>query len=228
MFLFPPSAMCAQGKINMTVRPIIFSPGMVRALLDGRKTQTRRLAWRNEGDPDPQAVPHPTIWQLVTPGTKLWVREAWGVLSPGGVLVNPDDFPCYRQPGGFSTRAFHKAGTENTAWGLYGPPRWRSGVLMQRSASRLTLTVTDVRVERLNAISEDDARAEGFEDSQLNDGFGPRDIGGGLTVESPGTFASASGMFLIAWKKLHPDWDGYTDPWVVALRFTVERRNVDA
>ena len=96
-----------------------------------------------------------------------------------------------------------------------------------RVRSRLTLIVEAVKIESLLAISEDDARAEGFEAGQLNDGFGPRDFGGGCTIESPGTYASAAGMFQITWAKLHPEWGGYSSPDVVAVSFRVVKANID-
>ena len=142
----------------MTERPILFSAEMVRAILEGSKTQTRRVIKPvptfNGGGAchDADALqqdyvePHwvfPEICKYGAPGDLLWVRETWGQYP---IELNPE--PC---------DAWYKA-TSN------GPPppfKWRPSIHMPRWASRITLRITDVRVERLQDISEDDARAEG-------------------------------------------------------------------
>jgi hypothetical protein len=79
---------------------------------------------------------------------------------------------------------------------------------MPRWASRLTLTVTDVRVQRLTEISDEDAEAEG-----VTPGFG-----GGPIVED----------FLCLWNSIHGPFACNANPWIAAYTFTVERRNIDA
>jgi hypothetical protein len=215
----------------MTDRPIIFSAPMVRALLDGRKTMTRRLLWSKR-----EIIRRPTSgtinsrwdgkspWARVQPGDRLWVREAvW-------LQTYSTDQKC---------RVVYRA-TENRSYtetveypivpsGAQRPVGKKPAIHMPRWASRLTLVATAVKTEPLLDISEVDARAEGFEDGQLNDGFGPTPIPDmpGYTIESPGTLASAAGMFQIAWAELHPDWDGYSSPDVVALTFEVLKTNID-
>ena len=92
------------------------------------------------------------------------------------------------------------------------PPRWRPSIHMPRSASRLTLTVTEVRVQRLQDISEEDARAEGIE---------------GEFLPWPQGYWTYRPYFAELWNSLHgPDaWDA--NPWVVALSFTVQHGNID-
>ena len=96
--------------------------------------------------------------------------------------------------------------------------RWRPSIHMPRWASRLTLTVTDVRVQRLQEISEEDARAEGAYPCE----------GGWSYGGSPLAGTTARGAFYCLWNSLHgPDaWSA--NPWVCALTFTVDRRNIDA
>jgi hypothetical protein len=153
----------------MKERPILMSDTMVRAILDGRKTQTRRVV---KPQPDRAMVaPHCEngwwMWRVWTPehakhgypstrygdvrcpygvpGDRLWVRETW---AP--------------HPSGERT-AFYAA----TLGGLYvgGFPEWdgpwKPSIHMPRWASRITLEVVNVRVERLQDISEADAQAEG-------------------------------------------------------------------
>lgn len=123
----------------MTIRPIIFSAEMVRALLEGRKTQTRRLAT--------------SYLRKCEAGDLLYVREHWRVGK------HWDDTP---------PRAIHPVIIEHgeivyiadaTANELRG--KHRQGMHMPRWASRLTLRVTDVRTEGVSSISEHDAEAEG-------------------------------------------------------------------
>ena len=160
-------------------RPILFSGPMVRAILDGRKTQTRRVV-----KPQPEWVPYPAhvcepgepvgfwAWQR-TPrnfhdsvhedfarhnpfgavGDRLWVRETWA-----GLEIGDDVAVSYRADVPEDAHKFD---------------RWRSPIHMPRWASRITLEITDVRVERVQEISEADAIAEGvtaYADAHLSKG----------------------------------------------------------
>jgi hypothetical protein len=93
---------------------------------------------------------------------------------------------------------------------------------MPRWASRLTLTVTDVRVERLQNITEDDARAEGVERDE--------DVPGGwVDYRAPGTQCCliASDSFASLWESIHGPEAWNANPWVCAISFEVRRRNID-
>jgi hypothetical protein len=188
---------------------VIFSRPMVRAVCDDRKIMTRRPAWRERRGKQ-EASP----WQSVKPGDRLWVRENW----------RPDDFA----PADRARTIYMADAPDDVLRDTHGVILWRPSIHLPRDRSRLTLIVTAVKIEPLLDISEDDARAEGFEDGQLDDGFGPQDIGGGYTIESPGTFASAAGMFQVTWANLHPEWDGYSSPDVVAVSFRVIKANIDS
>lgn len=122
-------------------RPILFSGEMVRAILEGRKTQTRRavkgtaLSILDSGTKvDVDFCPYGN------PGDRLWVRETWG----------------YEYGGGYLYKASHSHMTP-------GDNRWRPSIHMPRAACRIILEITDVRVERLKDISEADAKSEGIE-----------------------------------------------------------------
>jgi hypothetical protein len=117
----------------MKERPILFSAPMVRAILDGRKTQTRRVIkeklMRGEGA-------HVNNCQYGKPGDRLWVRETF----------------CYHD---YLARYLYKAD------GVTGV-KWKPSIFMPRIASRIMLEITGIRVERLQDISEEDAIAEGW------------------------------------------------------------------
>jgi hypothetical protein len=221
--------------------PILFGAPMVRSILRpvDPKTQTRRLLNPQPGEDIEEVIVVPggpsvrfsefqdgrwvelrgLRWEV---GDKLWVREShwsWGKWEPNG--ERKDGRPAYRFHHHGQRVVYERPG-ESEPMAYFGCDvgwSYHPGIHMPRWASRITLEVADVRVERLMSINEDDARAEGFVDSTLDDGFGPRDIGGGFTIESPGTMASAAGMFQIYWQKIHPEWDGWSDPWVCALTF---------
>lgn len=158
-------------------RPILFSGPMVRAILDGRKTQTRRVM--NPQPPDDAArlgvgMYCPTVvvrgeeepgdevfgawtadgeWAVRcpfgAPGDRLWVREAWKVF--GG-----DEYAYQQHQPSVMYRA-------DAPWGEFSYERgWKPSIHMPRWASRLTLEVTGVRVERLQDITPHDAQAEGI------------------------------------------------------------------
>ena len=142
--------------------PILFSAPMVRAILDGRKTMTRRVVTPQPSDSTMQWLTDAEDrkaggWQWLLeqqmtrwrPDDTLWVREAWRT-SPAYNRAPPRDIPrdapveYLIDPGGVLT-------------GRYRHPRF-----MPRWFSRVTLRVTDVRIERLQDISEADAVAEGM------------------------------------------------------------------
>lgn len=181
-------------------RPIIFNGEMVRAILDGRKTQTRRIM-KPQPTPDDFVCPYDGprgghIWpsrnhqyglhvermlqngdggwdglashacHLGEIGDRLWVRETWQ-----GPLFDLEDMEVYAED---------SSKFKNPSYCVYaadGGPRpeyvdhednlrggWRTSIHMPRWASRITLEITGVRVERLNSISAADARAEGITD----------------------------------------------------------------
>jgi hypothetical protein len=160
--------------MTTTERPILFSAPMVRAILDRRKTMTRRavkpreprgtswqMTYLGDGRVWPHVYARPTLTRLEPapcpygqPGDRLWVRETWAPredVDPRTDLEKARHYTRYRADGGDLADEWH----------CYR--RWRSSIHMPRWASRLTLEVTDVRVERLQDISEADARAEGVD-----------------------------------------------------------------
>ena len=151
-------------------RPILFSGAMVRAILEGRKTQTRRVVKQQPPEAELGVTleikfsDHTGKWHMGTPRGAKPVVCSSGFLCPYGVpgdrLWVRETFyrTCFtessRGPGSCVYRA------DGAACGERG---WSSSIHMPRWASRLTLEIKDVRVERLQAISEADAIAEGVE-----------------------------------------------------------------
>lgn len=199
----------------MKERGILFSAPMVRALLAGTKTQTRRLI-------KPQPKPWPSnpafiLWRndepLVrlhldsrspygVPGDRLWVRETWGFDS--GVRANFK--PIGRQDlSGMDllSHVLYRTDVTNLA---PKPPRWRPAIHMPRWASRVTLEITDVRAERLQSMGDADAKAEGFEHDDL--------------LTRP-TACSARDRFAILWNEINgkrASWG--SNPWVWVVSFS--------
>lgn len=145
----------------MKERPILFSKPMILALLAGTKSQTRRAVKRVSrfsaaGKPfdcimDLDGLPSrldlaPDNWELCpygVPSDRLWVRETF-CYSSG--YVAPEGTVCYRA---------NLPADESTGW------KWKPSIFMRRADSRITLEVVSTRIERLQEISEEDARAEG-------------------------------------------------------------------
>lgn len=120
------------GGYELKERPILFSAPMVRAILDGRKTQTRRVA-KPDAKENEHKCPHGERRD------RLWVRETFAPVS-GGAIYRADG---ERQPGSCCGCA------------------WKPSIFMPRVLSRITLEITEVRVQWLQEISEEDALAEG-------------------------------------------------------------------
>jgi len=154
-------------------RPILFSGPMVQAILDGRKTMTRRVITRVSGykelivansisSPQTALNEYPNYRRLFAslcpygvPGDRLWVREAHNWMT---LAENEYDAGCpahRRHPDGYPVHVLYRATPD------WQPPSWRPSIFMPRWASRIALEVTAVRVEQVQDISEEDARAEG-------------------------------------------------------------------
>jgi len=200
---------------------------MVRALLDGRKTQTRRALKRHAlHKPEPHTITangadlvcrwksgiRHDVPSPYAPGDRLWVREAWRT------HVAYEDLPP-RDMGGEEPIRYEADGyLESWGWPFMDAPgRLRQGMHMPRWASRLMLTVTDVRVQRVQEISEADARAEGVDQAHEPD-------------ERRWEHYSPYGVsFRALWDGLNANrgygWD--TNPWICAISFDVHRCNID-
>ncbi len=219
--------------------PIIMSGPMVRALLDGRKTQTRRLAWRRvyKGDFKPEdliqrtenGIAHfkPTIWQKVKAGDRLWCRETYYLTDDGYnecAVYATDELEVARHintVGNVAARlGLHKE------W-LRGHIKRRPSTHMPRWASRITLAVDWTRVERLQEITEADVIAEGLRADM------PENIGViGRPVAAPITWAdgecyTAVDAFKRLWSSLHGPDSWQANPEVVAIGFTPRVCNID-
>lgn len=171
----------------MTERPIIFSAPMVRAILDGRKTMTRRVL-RHGWAPKNRivSVPDgPNKGLRVIPyavGDRLWVREAFFPEVSGD-----KNFPVW----------YRATDEEDFPYA----ERWRSPIHMPRWASRITLEVTAVKVERLQNMNRGDAMEEGCPFPNMAAGPNPLD------------------WFRDLWTSLHGPGSWEANPWVAAISF---------
>ena len=204
-------------------RPILFSAPMVRALLDGSKTQTRRVVkpqpvydgrfaggWKLKGKKGHEAATCSSLIAEVCPygqpGDRLWVREAWRTYR-GNDATPPRDLTT-------AHRIWYEADDRcNAAAG-----KLRPSMFMPRWASRITLEVTGVRVERLQDISEADSVAEGIE--RQEDGLGWKR--GPISSDHPNT-ATRTAFPRLAYQSLWEQINGpdswEATPWVWAIEF---------
>jgi hypothetical protein len=196
----------------MKERPILFSAPMVRAILDGTKTQTRRIvADKFLGDI--------AIWSRLTPwhgsdscpygraGDQLWVREThqldppddgtWGYVQWTGCKESTwrDIPPRFQHPRHVLYAATWK-GSELL---------WRPSIFMPRWASRINLKITNVRAERLQEISEDDAKAEGTQEPSL--------------VPIIGACWSERDAYAKLWEHINGKGSWVSNPWVWVVSF---------
>lgn len=243
-----------------TARPILFSAPMVRALLEGRKTQTRRLAKfasRDGANLQFSGIAAdrltPSTWALVSrgaggcwnersqpwrcpygvPGDLLWVRESWHLVHVGGGRGGGiEPFNSYDQMYMADGHREHFTFEgEGDPFLRFASDRPRPSMFMPRWASRLTLEITNVRVERLQDISKADAEAEGVEFETADPPFyyvphiWPHSITG-VGVEEPGG-RHAVRCYGKLWDHINGPGSWDANPWVVALSFKVHKSNVD-
>jgi hypothetical protein len=209
-------------------RPILFSAAMIQAILEGRKTQTRRVI-------KPQPLPdadikkamingilhvrdenyvlgedlggvdctyanyRPAPYQL---GDVLWVRETWGSIATQNV-----------RQGGYDQWFVYKAAPRCE---LPEEFKWRPSIFMPREAARIFLTVKDIRVERLQEITEEDAKAEGCIT------FAEK-IGDGKSKDVLEFDLTARDAFVELWNNINAKrgygWD--KNPWVWVIEFEI-------
>ncbi|HFO1715052.1 TPA: hypothetical protein ACHI9W_000272 [Klebsiella pneumoniae] len=255
----------------MTERGMIFNSEMVRAILDGRKTQTRRIM---KVQPEPSKSRPGDFWfsskklesmvhvsDLVpgnspiadchlffqghccpfgAVGDRIWVRETWGVVSheldeDGRIQPWTPDRPAtaiHEMPFGngyYSGHAIYAADGDFT-WGdddgyEDGRSCWKPSIHMPRAASRILLEITDVRVERLNAISPEDAESEGLECTNFT-GFG--DEPGLPSYPEPDVYFDPlkkqwkeypPEAFAGLWESIYGEGSWQANPWVWVIEF---------
>ena len=194
-------------------RPILFSGDMVRAILDGRKTMTRRVV-KIAQHPQAERVQHfeGLRWDWLRydglrlstfkcpfgkTGDRLWVRETFR-------LSDPNDCACYEPCRCRSGQPMYRAD------GHYHDMeyKWKPSIHMPRWASRITLEITDIRVERLQDINEEDAEAEG---APLELGVLERTILGAKARYRSG--------FVRLWESINGPGSWDANPWVWCVSF---------
>lgn len=257
----------------MTDRPILFSGAMIKALISGSKTQTRRALkpqplewqaniidvtkpafdedegawgqwetiWEAPSHEMPMGQPEREVWHPLKGvrcaiGDRLWAREAWRTfVSLDG--TRPRDLwspGCGRGAGVFyeadeSGMALTQEGEHYYSPRLEGRAAFgklRPSMFMPRWASRLTLIVEDVKVERLQDISEADAIAEGVVDTGRRDGA-PYEH---FVVEgfpSAGMEHDPVAVYGNLWEIINGEGSWKANPFVAAYTFRVEQRNID-
>jgi len=217
--------------------PILFSAAMVRAILEGRKTQTRRIVntqpangWEFDGTYGRITSKHPKRgkfgafirrgvgtdfpeWDLIplrygAPGDRLWVKETFaevGTLDPGFIVYRADYPECVPD------------GLENI------PPasaiKWKPSIYMPRCASRITLEITGIRVERLNDISEEDAIAEGVDHRECPTYQSPEQLEHMIEFGSYAWTIDYRGGFKSLWESINGEDSWGTNPWVWVIEF---------
>lgn len=231
----------------MKERPIIFNAPMVRAILAGAKTQTRRLVkpqpyadamgnacWKGSNfGQSADKVPH--FQSLASPlpssktgrvrcpygqpGDRLWVRETWRIGSKWDA-AKPSSLPPRAMTVEFEAGGYGCNGIGGEGWAFHDAPvrerpdwvgKLRPGMFMPRWASRITLEVTNVRVERLQDISVTDAIAEGVTETAkhlhglsacLEHCYAYQDLW--ESINGPGSWDANPWVWVIEFRRVHP------------------------
>ncbi|MCL6399099.1 hypothetical protein EXT62_19760 [Pectobacterium carotovorum subsp. carotovorum] len=218
----------------MKERGIIFNGEMVRATLDGRKTQTRRIV-KHQPDEDGLARLNGGPWMDTSErvyrcpfgqvGDRLYVRETFAILGNedgcpidwNGNLIKGDEkqaariykASCWQEPGNYGLWSIPDRDIQYEG-------AWRPSIHMPRWASRILLEITDVRVERLNDISEEDCWSEGidevdgrFENIEIID----------MALKIGCCAEDAKPTFALLWQSIYGEESWDANPWVWAITF---------
>ncbi|SXP15459.1 ASCH domain-containing protein [Klebsiella pneumoniae] len=241
----------------MKERGMIFNSEMVRAILDGRKTQTRRIMkvqpesnqlglllitdstkhsdigkyhWAESNATGNHVRSKLFSCPFGAVGDRIWVRETWAILgNEDGCCIDWEEKLCKADER--SAARIYRASCEQRPgnYGLWSIPddadwkphtkdyqyegAWRPSIHMPRWASRILLEITDVRVERLNAISEEDARAEGIIDGGCLNCGEPEPCG----CANPDP--DATDAFAYLWQSIYGQESWNANPWVWVIEF---------
>ena len=234
-------------------RPLSFNAPMIKAIMDGRKTQSRLPVKVRDFEESPpytnefclehavQFTLRKNVWgaksafdggksgisqEIKAPfsvGDLLWVREEWAIVNASGSVAKPGDSP---------RTLLHR-------FGCYcGPMPWQEPKSMGIESSRLTLKITGVRIERIQDITEADAANEGVEHSTDGDGntywknySTPSEVfhDAGLDPKKWGPELGAKASFRTLWDSIYAGeggmaWKG--NPWVWVIEFEVIHKNI--
>lgn len=212
----------------MKERPILFSAPMVRAILDGSKTQTRRVVKpaKDKNSSGCEMAPCEIAAEINrfrnfdfcpygAPGDLLWVRETWGNVSfcseeewtpdRPATKIHQLKFGC----GYYSGHIIYRADGEFEWENEYGDEQscWNPSIHMPRAASRITLEITNIRVERLNDISEQDAMAEGVDGANSD------------SAQAIGWYEKPRRAFERLWESINGAGSWAINPWVWVIEF---------
>lgn len=202
-------------KNNDKIKPILFSTPMVQAILEGRKTQTRRIVkFKTAGANHTANYERAMIsdsgdvfrffqeenwlgWFDEKPkyntGDILWVRETW----------RKDLYNIYDHKADYTERIISHPSNKGI---------WKPSIHMPKAAARIFLEVTNVRVERLFDISEKDAIAEGIIVIEPEEAYNSYDKG-------VGSYATARGSFFSLWTSINGQASLDANPWVWVYEF---------
>lgn len=209
----------------MKERSILFSAPMVRAILEGRKTQTRRVVKDRHIDAAPPACFFQWLRERCPygkPGDRLWVRETWN-------WFDPDEIPEVRR--GRRAPFTGQQGAREIPWVAayaadghlehehFGCALWRPSIHMPRWASRILLEITAVRVEQLQGISDADAVSEGvceLPGQAAEPGcWWTGDVGAGSKLHG----RTPSVAYRLLWEQINGPGSWDANPWVWAIAF---------
>ena len=194
-----------QGKEH----PILFSAPMVRAILDKKKTQTRRMVKDTALDwlapdmftPEFVASPENNLCPYGKVGDVLWVRETWWkrpFLTPKDLKDGADTWPEFE----YETEkimAWDEAELKHYGW------KRMPSIFMPKEACRIRLRIESIRIERLHDITEEDAASEGVSIDTFLD-------------------LTAKDNFKALWDKINGNWDSNPYVWVISFYRTVARK----
>jgi hypothetical protein len=217
-----------------TEKPILFSAPMVRAILAGRKTRTRRVVRLRDGwAVRPYRPADRVLWQVQDSdgerarcpfggvGLTLWVRETWRP-SVVSAATDRENRTCTVTYAADETTRTHRVG-EDTGWRMVAMMldkpvgQWRPSIFMPRWASRLTLRVTSVGVERLQDITRAESRAEGVETLDEYEDYLER--AGAIGVGSGDAEVKVFGALWDGLNGKRPGCAWADDPWVWVVGF---------
>lgn len=187
----------------MKERPILFNSDMVRAILAGRKTQTRRPVMRTVAPPTRLRGNHVLPCPLGQPDDRLWVKETFARHPDYAQMVYRVDGEEFEDADGFTWR-----------------PKWSPSIHMPRKLSRITLEITDLGIKRMRDMTSNDAIAEGaYEISRVGDE--PASATWTMGASQEWRYDSPLQAFEALWNSIYAQrgfgWD--VNPWVWVITF---------